>query len=164
MDAPNIPERPPARRSLQEIGQILHSEGIFTGGPPDYFETAGRLQLATLLREGIYPDSKVLDVGCGCLRGGYWMIHFLGRGCYFGIEPAVFMLNKGIQHVLEPEVFREKQPRFDNNDRFDFSVFGEKFDVVLARSIWTHTSKKQIQIMLDSFAANSSPNAFFLAS
>jgi SAM-dependent methyltransferase len=155
---------PSPRPRLREVGQMLHSEGIFTGGPPEHFEIAGRLQLATLLREGVYPQSKVLDVGCGCLRGGYWLIHFLDRGRYFGIEPSAFMLQKGIQHVLEPEVREEKQPRFDSNDSFDFSVFGEKMDVVLARSIWTHASKAQVQTMLDGFAANSSPEAFFLTS
>jgi hypothetical protein len=49
-------------------------------------EIAGRLQFAMLIREGVYPSSKVLDIGCGCLRGGYWLIHFLGS---FGLEPRV---------------------------------------------------------------------------
>lgn len=157
---------PPASssRRLIEIGQALHSEGIFTGGPPKYFEMAGRLQLAALLREGVYPWSKVLDVGCGCLRGGYWLIHFLDKGRYFGIEPHSVMLQKGIDRVLEPELLEEKQPRFDTNDRFDFSVFGEKFDVLIARSIWSHASKAQVQLMLDGFAANSSREAFFMTS
>jgi hypothetical protein len=158
-----IPTRTPTRR-MQEIAQMLHSQGIFTGGPPQYFEIVGRLQLATLLREGIYPQSKVLDLGCGCLRGGYWVIHFLDPGCYFGIEPAVAMLQQGIDHVMEPEVLKERQPRFDTNDRFDLSVFGVKFDIVLARSIWSHASKGQIVTMLDGFLANSSPDAFFLTS
>jgi SAM-dependent methyltransferase len=151
-------------RSLHEIAQRLHSENIFTGGPPHYFEIAGRLQLATLLREGVYPWSRVLDLGCGCLRGGYWLIHFLDRGRYFGIEPHALMLQKGIQLVLEPEVLEQKAPRFDTNDRFDLSVFGERFDVVMARSIWSHASKLQLETMLDGFLANSTPEAFFLTS
>lgn len=157
----------PARalnRRLQEVAQTLDSRGIFTGGPLGYFEIAGRLQLATLLREGIYPQSRLLDLGCGCLRGGYWLIHFLDAGCYFGIEPAAKMLQQGIDHLLEPEVLEEKKPRFDTNDRFDLSVFGVKFDIVLARSIWSHASKSQIIAMLDAFFANSSPDAFFLTS
>jgi SAM-dependent methyltransferase len=151
-------------RRPQEIGKMLHAEGIFTGGPPEYFEIAGRLQLATLLREGVYPWSKVLDVGCGCLRGGYWLIHFLDRERYFGIEPHAVMLQKGIDYLLGPAVMEEKRPRFDTNDRFDFSVFNEKFDVVIARSIWSHASKPQVQMMLDAFLANSSPEAFFMTS
>jgi SAM-dependent methyltransferase len=154
----------PARRRLEEVGRLLHSEGVFTGGPPEYFEIAGRLQLATLIREGLYPDSKVLDLGCGCLRGGYWLIHFLDRGRYFGIEPNAFMLQKGIQQVLESETLEQKRPRFDTNDRYDLSVFGEKLDVVLARSVWSHAPKSQVEMMLDSFVATSSLDAFFLTS
>jgi len=149
---------------LQDIGNKLHSAGIFTGGPPQYFESAGRLQLSTLVREGLYPNSRVLDVGCGCLRAGYWLIRLLDSGCYFGIEPFEKMLHAGIEFCLTPELRMHKLPHFDSNDRFDFSVFGVKFDVVLARSIWSHASKAQIQAMLDGFVEHTNPNAFFLTS
>jgi SAM-dependent methyltransferase len=154
----------PPKQRIQQAAQLLDSKGIFTGGPLAYFEPAGRLQLITLLREGIYPQSKVLDLGCGCLRGGYWLIHFLDSGCYFGIEPNAEMLQAGIDHLLEPAVLEKKCPCFDNNDHYDFSVFGAKFDAVVARSIWTHASKGQIAVMLDRFRASSSEDAFFLTS
>jgi SAM-dependent methyltransferase len=125
---------------LVEITERLHNDGIFTGGPPHLFESGGRLQLSTLVREGIWPSSKMLDIGCGCLRAGYWIVHLLNPGCYFGIEPNEKMLQAGIERVIGPELRAAKRPRFDTNDRFDFSVFGEKFDVFLARSIWTHAS------------------------
>jgi SAM-dependent methyltransferase len=147
-----------------EIAEKLHQDGIFTGGPPRLFESAGRLQLATLVREGLYPSSKLLDIGCGCLRAGYWLIRLLDPGCYFGIEPNAQMLQAGIEHFLGPELQAAKMPRFDTNDQFDFSVFGANFDIFLARSIWTHASKSQIQTMLDGFVKNSAPDAFFLTS
>jgi hypothetical protein len=153
-----------ADMKLAEIADQLHKDGIFTGGPPALFESGGRLQLSTLVREGIYPSSKLLDVGCGCLRAGYWLVHFLDADCYFGIEPNTRMLQAGIDAVLGPELQKAKRPCFDTNDQFDFSIFGAKFDVVLARSIWTHASKPQIQTMLDGFVQNSNPNAFFLTS
>jgi hypothetical protein len=149
---------------LAEIADKLHRDGIFTGGPPHLFESAGRLQLSTLVREGINPSSKLLDVGCGCLRAGYWLVRLLDPACYFGIEPNSAMLQAGIDHLLGPDLQEAKKPLFDTNDRFDFSVFGVKFDVFLARSIWTHAPKSQIQIMLDGFVHNSSPDAFFLTS
>jgi hypothetical protein len=158
-----IPAISPKQR-MQEVVRKLESQGVFTGGPVECFEPAGRLQLATLLREGMYPQMKVLDLGCGCLRGGYWLIHFLDAGSYFGIEPAAARLQQGIDHVIEPEVLKHKQPRFDTNDRFDLGVFGVEFDIVLARSIWSHASKGQIVTMLDQFVANSTPDAFFLTS
>ena len=109
---------------LRNIAEKLHEEGIFTGGPPNLFESAGRLQLSTLVREGLYPFSKVLDIGCGCLRAGYWLVRLLDRGCYFGIEPNVAMLKAGIDHLLTPEIVESKRPSFDNNDRYDFPCSG----------------------------------------
>lgn len=149
---------------LKHIVEQLTREGIFTGGPPQFFESAGRLQMATLICEGVNPHSKVLDIGCGCLRAGYWLVRFLDPDCYCGIEPATQMLERGIDLLLTPELRSGKRPRFDSNDRFDFSVFGTRFDVFLARSIWSHASKAQIEGMLDSFVATANPDAFFLTS
>jgi len=149
--------------TLQHKAERLAKE-TFLGGPVRDFERVGRLQLVTLLRVGLYPDSNVLDIGCGCLRGGYWLIHFLTPGHYCGIEPNQAMLEAGLRHLLEPEVLRAKQPRFDNNTFFDASAFGGKFDFFLARSIWTHASKGQIAQMLDSFVLSSAEGAVFLTS
>jgi SAM-dependent methyltransferase len=153
-----------SRKSLQQIGDDLHRRGIFTGGPPEQFELLGRMQFAMMTREGIYPWSKVLDIGCGCLRGGFWMIHFLDPGCYFGIEPNSAMVAAGLEEIVGSETVAHKRPTIDSNDRFDASVFGVRFDAFLARSIWTHASKPQIRVMLDHFVNLTGENAFFLAS
>jgi len=152
------------RMTLSKIVEKLQSEGIFTGGPPQLFESAGRLQLSTLVREGLYPSSRLLDIGCGCLRAGYWLVRLLDVGCYYGIEPNAKMLQAGIDYVIGPELQTAKKPSFATNDRYDFSVFGVKFDAFLARSVWTHAPKSQIQTMLDGFVQHSTPDAFFLTS
>jgi hypothetical protein len=151
-------------KTLRERANELEAEGIFLGGPPQLFETAGRRLLITLLSEGLIPGSKVLDIGCGCLRGGYWLIHFLDKGCYFGIEPNRDMLEAGIRILLEAGLADSKNPRFDHNADFDFTVFEEKFDFFVARSIWTHASKGQIQTMLDGFVATANKEGIFLTS
>jgi hypothetical protein len=147
--------------SVQKRAGILGSK-TFLGVPVENFEAAGNEQLAYLLRAGATPSSKVVDIGCGVLRGGYWIIHFLDPGCYCGIEPHKERLRNGIHTILEPGTLQSKQPRFDTNDRFDTSVFGEKFDFFLAYSIWTHASKSQIRLMLDSFVLDSAKNGIFL--
>jgi len=43
---------------------------------------------------------KLLDIGCGALCGGYWMINFLRPGCYFGVEPNTFMFEEGVKHLV----------------------------------------------------------------
>jgi len=41
------------------------------------FEEVGRESLKELLDHGLYPHSTILDIGCGSLRIGYWLINFL---------------------------------------------------------------------------------------
>jgi len=135
----------------------------FFGVPIDGFENAGRQQFILLLMSGLMPNSKVVDIGCGVLRAGYWLIHFLDPHCYHGIEPSKERIEAGLT-ILEPDTARIKQPRFDTNADFDTGVFGVPFDFFLAYSIWTHASKPQIERMLDGFLRNSTPQAVFLTS
>jgi hypothetical protein len=148
---------------LQQKAEML-GEKTFLGVPVRDFETGGRELFIYLVNSGLTPDCKLVDIGCGVLRGGYWLIHFLDPGCYCGIEPHKGRLDMGTQVILEPEVVAAKQPRFDTNSSFDTSVFGEKFDFFLAYSIWTHASKLQIQTMLNAFLRDSNDDAVFLTS
>jgi SAM-dependent methyltransferase len=133
------------------------------GIPLETFEAGGQEQLAYLLRAGLTPESKVVDLGCGVLRAGYPLIHFLAPGKYCGIEPHQERLAIGRDRILEPETLARKHPRFDTNARFDTSVFGEKFDFMLAYSIWTHASKTAIASILDSFLRDAEETGVLLA-
>jgi hypothetical protein len=147
--------------TVQQRAQSLDAS-IFFGVPIAGFENSGRQQFILLLMNGLEPSSKVVDLGCGVLRAGYWLIHFLDPGCYHGIEPHQERLETGKNKILEPETLSEKRPRFDTNPNFDTGVFDTKFDFFLAYSIWTHASKPQIASMLDRFLEDSSPGAVFL--
>jgi SAM-dependent methyltransferase len=149
--------------SLRERSERI-AQTRFLGGPAWDFERVGRAGFEVLLREGLAPSSRVLDVGCGALRLGYWLLRFLDPGCYFGIEPQQDMLRVGLEELVEPDVVERAGAHFAANDDFDFSVFGEAFDFAVARSIWTHASKPQISAMLASFAATSARGGVFLAS
>jgi len=128
------------------------------------FEKIGRMCLVILLKNGLYPENKVLDVGCGSLRGGYWVINFLNPNCYYGIEPDQEKLEIGKSKILGREILEDKKPQFDFNEDFNFNCFNQKFDFVIARSIWTHASKKQIIQMLESFIKTKTKHGVFLTS
>lgn len=151
---------------MQRIQQVFDelSESTFHGVPAEKFASGGREQLGFLLDAGICPDSKLLDIGCGVLRAGYWIIHFLNEGCYYGIEPHEGRLKIGTEKILEPDILAHRKPRFDLNENFDTSVFGKKFDFFLAYSIWTHATKDQIRVMLDGFGRDTKEDAVFLTS
>src|SRR5437868_3523477 len=48
---------------------------------------SGQIQFEILKRQGCMPDSKVLEIGCGCLNAGIPIIKYLERGNYVGIDP-----------------------------------------------------------------------------
>ncbi len=149
---------------LIDRAQLISSQGFFIGGAAGSFDIPGRKILMTLLDSGLYPNSTILDIGCGCLRAGYWLIHFLEKDCYFGIEPDTEMLLAGINTLMEPEEVEKKNPRFNSNHEFDFTVFNQTFEFFVARSIWTHACKKQISTMLDGFTQTATENGVFLTS
>jgi SAM-dependent methyltransferase len=150
--------------SVLQRGSERLAESAFLGGPARDFERIGRHCLEVLLGEGLTTSSKVLDVGCGALRAGYWLMRLLDPGHYFGIEPNREMLRLGLEQLVEPDVATRADARFAHNDDFDFSGFGESFDFTVARSIWTHASRDQIAAMLASFADTASANGLLLAS
>jgi hypothetical protein len=150
--------------SLRERAAKLQAVGGFIASPLDFFEKSGRLQFATLVQHGLYPSSKVLDVGCGPLRAGYWLMNFLEPGCYFGIEPRAHEIEEGLAYIVEPELIEYARPTFAHNDDFDLTVFGTRFNFVIARSVWTHTSKEQNRRMLDTFCEVAEPGAVMLVS
>ena len=149
---------------VQTRGEEMIFKHGFLGVPVETFEQGGRGQFIALLNERLNPESKVLDIGCGCLRAAYWLIRFLDPGCYHGIEPARERVEYGLQYLFAQDELNLKQPRFDFNPQFNSSVFGTRFDFFLAGSIWSHASKRQIEAMLESFLRDSASTSVFLTS
>lgn len=154
----------PARMSwFQRAGWQIDSRGLFIGCPLEVFEHTAKDLFCLALMEGMARDSSVLEIGCGCLRTGYWFVQYLDEERYFGIEPNAKMLDAG-RDLLLGALEAQKSPQFSHNEDFNFGVFGRTFDFVIAFSIWSHASKRQIETMLDQFKRTANPGAKFLAS
>jgi SAM-dependent methyltransferase len=108
-------------------------------GPAADYDIIGGLQFSLLFHAGLRESHRLLDVGCGSLRGGRLFIPYLLPGNYYGVEPSGELLEAGLEHELGQDVVRVKRPTFATNDDFDFSSFGTKFDFVVAQSILSHT-------------------------
>jgi len=128
------------------------------------WDELGELQLEFLIAQGLRPEHRLLDVGCGALRAGVRFVEYLQPGGYYGIDINQSLLDAGFELEL-PDHLRSKLPRENlrATDRFDCD-FGVQFDFAIAQSLFTHMSLNQIRLCLFRVAKVMPPGARFLAS
>ncbi|MFL6290903.1 MAG: class I SAM-dependent methyltransferase [Thermoanaerobaculia bacterium] len=134
MEFDRLPNQYSRQLSAEEIAAGNHRE--FVGGLWDHL---GILQLGFLIGRGLRPPLRLLDLGCGCLRGGVHFVRYLEPGHYFGVDVNESLLIAGEQE-LEREGLRERLPPGNllANGAFEGWRFGVDFDFVLAQSVFTH--------------------------
>jgi len=109
------------------------------------WEEIGKLQLGFLVSQGLRPTHKLLDIGCGTLRGGRHFIRYLNAGNYTGMDLSFKAIEYGKSLVRE-EGLSEKQPRLLVSRNLRFKEFsGETFDYLLAQSVFTHLMPEHIE-------------------
>jgi hypothetical protein len=148
--------RTPRTVSLEDFKEQLQARKIWLGGGIPKFEEVGRGTFATAIEQGLMPDHRVLDIGAGSLRIGWWLLQYIEPSNYYVIEPVKERVHNAV------EILGAHDIHIYNNMDFEFPR--ARFDFVIARSIWTHSSKGMIAKMLSEFAENSSQQARFLAS
>ncbi len=111
-------------------------------GRPEHYDLVGASVFELLVRLGLRDFHTVLDIGCGSLRVGRLLITYLLPDRYCGVEPNVKILQDGIDN--EFGYINVKRPRFNNSTDFNFD-FGTQFDFIVANSIFTHTSRSQLE-------------------
>ena len=139
-----------------------HHYRAFVGSPETYdIESATQFTLLTFL--GLREDHFVLDIGCGSLKAGKLLIPYLLPGHYFGIEPEQWLIDEGIENELGRDIINMKAPVFSNDREFTCTVFGHKFDFILAHSIFTHASQAQISRCISQVKECMKPTSIFAA-
>jgi cyclopropane fatty-acyl-phospholipid synthase-like methyltransferase len=119
--------------SKAEIRSGAHRE--FVGGK---WDEIGALQFAFLKEQGLRPEHRMVDIGCGCLRGGVHFVPYLDKGHYCGIDLNASLIEAGKKELLKNPANHGKEPVLRVTDRFDLAQFGVKFDYALAVSVFTH--------------------------
>ena len=111
------------------------------------WEEIGKLQFEFLINKNLQPHHKMLDLGCGTLRGGRHFIAYLHTGNYYGLDISPKAIEFAKQLVRE-EGLSEKSPHLfvSENKDLKFREFsGEKFDYILAQSVFTHLGAEHIK-------------------
>lgn len=109
------------------------------------WDEIGRLQGGFLKSQGMQPHHRLLDIGCGSLRGGVHSIAYLQPGHYFGIDRSADLLKAAQQVELPRHGLSEREPRLLQNDEFEFFRFDTDFDFALAQSVFTHLPFNSIE-------------------
>jgi ubiquinone/menaquinone biosynthesis C-methylase UbiE len=114
----------------------------------DFFEEAGLLQLKFLVDYGLKTNHKLLDIGCGCLRGGIKFIEYLGDENYYGSDVSKKLLTIGKQKLYDKNI-KCNDNNFTINDNFNFSSFKDtKFQFAVGVSLFLHLHLNHLKLCL----------------
>ncbi|GAA2279789.1 class I SAM-dependent methyltransferase [Actinomadura luteofluorescens] len=121
----------------------------------------GQMQFDYLLRHGLKPDDRLLEIGCGNLRAGWRFIDYLDAGNYYGIDISPDIL-LAAQHTLVRNDLREKLPHLALVDDLKLRFLpGAHFTVVHAHSVFSHSPLEVIDECLANVGRVLAPGGFF---
>lgn len=144
--------------------EALVREGDHRGAVGGMWDEIGRLQFDLLLREGLTPADALLDIGCGCLRGGVHFVERLEPGRYYGTDLQSSLLEAGRRELdLKGLGGRVPAANLRVDDAFAVEQFGVVFDYALAFSVFTHTPLNHLCLCLERLAPVMRRGGLFLA-
>lgn len=160
-------EVPSRRTDPDYTGRVLTDEEIADGKHRKWigghWDDHGIRQLDFLTANGLTPDARFLDVGCGSFRAGRHLVDYLLPGNYYGIDANQSVMQAGYDLELS-EAQRAKLPlrNLRATDRFGVD-FGVEFDMAIAQSVFTHVSLNNVRLCLYRVAkAMKAGGAFFV--
>lgn len=128
-------------------GDIEHSKTLRAGsdhyrayvGPPRQYDFMGATQFRLLTALGLREDHHLLDLGCGSLRAGRFLIHYLLPEHYTGVEPNAWLWQDALDREIGHDIIALKRPRLLADDSFLLAdVADASMDAVVAQSIYSH--------------------------
>lgn len=166
-DAPGEAAPPPA--TLEE--EIRRSRATAAGtanrrafvGPPAQYDFMGATQFRLLTALGLREEHRVVDIGCGSLRGGRFLIPYLLPGHYTGIEPNSWLWQEALDRELGRDLARLRTPRFVRDASFRMAqVETGSADFIVAQSIYSHTGADLFERSVAAAARVLAPGGQFL--
>lgn len=106
-------------------------------GSPALWEMKRRFQVEFLRSRGLQPSDRLLDLGCGTLRGGIPLIEHLDARGYVGIDVRPEVIEEA-EAELALHRLAHKHPTLLATGRLAELVLDRTFDVVWAFSVLIH--------------------------
>lgn len=127
-------------RRLTTRGIAAKKHRAWVGG---LWDEVGALQFEFLKMNGLSPQHRLLDIGCGALRGGLHFVRHLERGNYYGLDVNPSLIEAGRWELVEAGL-SDREPTLIVDDRFNMGRFGVSFDYAIAISVFTHLHLNEI--------------------
>ena len=151
--SPNIPVQ--RRVDLH----IEYAAGV-PGNRESLWHTLGIWQLKQLKYLGLNPGSHLLDVGCGPLRLGMYVIPFLEDDHFWGVDP--YAPYEKLAKAIMKETGCRKKYTIKIGADFPFVDSGRKFDFAMAQSVVTHLSNNQLDHLMTNLKRSMAPGGQFV--
>lgn len=121
----------------------------------------GQMQFDYLVRHGLKPGDRMLDIGCGNLRAGRLFIDYLDTGNYYGVDISPDIL-LAAQDTLVEYSLQAKLPHLTLVRDLKFEFFpSASFTVVHAHSVFSHSTIEVIDECLASVGRIMTPDGMF---
>ena len=106
-------------------------------GPAKLWKMKQDFQYDFLLNHGLKPNSTLLDIGCGTLRGGIRFIEFLDPRKYHGLDVRPKALQEGESYIKEKNL-DSKLPKLHLINNYSSYKIEQSFDFAFAFSVLFH--------------------------
>lgn len=130
---------------------VIGHRAYVGGAAPGIWFTLGKRQFHFLVSEGLRPHHRFLDIACGSLRLGQFLIPYLNRGRYYGLEAEPALVEAGLREELFYDLAAKRRPTFGYGYDFDFG-FAPGFEFAIAQSLFTHLNADDIALCLRNLA------------
>lgn len=153
------------RRRAIDLGLIDPAKGDrhLLVGPTESFEMKRSFQIAFLKSRGLVEQHRVLDIGCGTLRGGIPIIRYLETGSYCGLDVRERVLEEGRQEI-EENGLGHKKPLLMTIEQAKAGIEGRGFDWIWVFNVMIHMHDPILRETMSLIAQNLAPDGTCYAS
>lgn len=118
-------------------------------GPLGYWKELQAYQLHLLKKNGLKPEHKLLDLGCGPLQGGIAFIKYLESNNYYGIDIKQESLDAGKQQIKKYQL-EKKNPFLSLSSSFGQKELRQvKFDFIWASQILYYFDDEKLKSLME---------------
>jgi len=133
-------------------------------GPSEDWVERRAFQIEFLRAQGLTPDDRLVDIGCGTLRGGIPLIEYLDAGCYVGIEVRASVLAEGKKELAKYKLGYKRPELILADSLAMVEIDGPPFDVAWAFSVLIHMTDSHLNDCLAFLSEHLSPRGSCFAS